>query len=122
MTIAVALRASSTVRSRGGSGAAGGAGEEDHALGVAWDLVEGLDHLGLAAAGGAGERYRGPHAEVELGAERLDELALLLGDLGVALGDEHLAVAWLHAQELHRAAAVVVGGTRTCAIMAKRRG
>ena len=84
--------------------AAGRAREEDHAVGVAGDVLEVLDHLRLAPAGLAGERDRGPHAQVELGAEGLDELALLLADLGIALGDENLTVAGLHAEELHAAA------------------
>ena len=40
---------------------------------------------------------------VELRAERLDQLALLLGDLDVALRDQHLAVTGLHPQQPHRA-------------------
>ena len=39
---------------------------------------------------------------VELAAELLDQRLLLLGDLDVALGDELLAEAGTHAQELHR--------------------
>src|SRR3712207_5633520 len=100
MTIAVTLRARTIV---GALPAARGAREEDDAVRVAGDVLERLDHLGLAAARLPGERHGRPHAGVELRTEGLDELALLLGDLGIALGDEHLAVARLHAQELHPA-------------------
>ena len=39
---------------------------------------------------------------VELAAEHLDQALLVLGDLEVAFGDQLLAVARPHAQELHR--------------------
>ena len=51
----------------------------------------------------AAQRDRGPHALVELRAERVDERLVLLGHLDVALGDEHLAVPGLHPQEPHPA-------------------
>ena len=82
--------------------AAGGAREEDHALGVAWHLGEALDELGLAAAAGDARRHGGPHAGVELAAERLDQLPLLLGHRNVALGEHDLAMTGLHTQKLHR--------------------
>ncbi len=98
--MSVALRARSMGDGRG-SAAAGCAGEEDDAVRVARNLVEGLDHLGLAATRRTRERDSGPEAGVELCAEGVDQLALLLTDLGIAFGDEDLAVARLHAEELH---------------------
>ena len=80
---------------------AGGRREEDDALGVARDLREGAHELCLAAPARPGGRHRRPHPLVELRPEGLDELALLVGDLGVALGEEHLAVTRFHAQQLH---------------------
>src|SRR5829696_1748982 len=81
--------------------AAGGAREEDDAIGGAWDVLERTDHLGLAAARLGLHRDRGPHPLVELAAELRDEPLLVLGQLDVALGDQLLAVAGAHAQELH---------------------
>src|SRR6059058_1338651 len=96
--MAVALSARSM---RANLPAAGRGWEENDALGVARDLAEGPHELRLAAAAGPGRGHRGPHALVELGPEGLDQLALLRGDLGIALGQQDLAVAGLHAQELH---------------------
>src|SRR5689334_18077087 len=81
--------------------APGGAREEDDPVGVARDLVEGLDHRGLAATGAPGDRHGGPHAGVELPAELLDQRQFLGGDLDVSLGDQLLAVPRSHPQELH---------------------
>src|SRR3954452_5603963 len=96
-TMQVAQSASSTAGCPSLPRAAGRAGEEDHPLGVARDLVERLDHERLAApvVGGLGDG--GPQALVQLAAEGLDELALVLGNLDVALGHQHLAVSGLHA-------------------------
>ncbi len=47
-------------------------------------------------------RHGRPHARVELAAERLDQLPLLLGHLDVALGEHDLTMTGLHPQELHR--------------------
>src|SRR3954469_26062345 len=98
-TIAVALRASSMAATLP---AARGLREEDDAVGVARDLVERAHELGFAAAPGPVERHRGPEPLVELLTEGLDQRALLLGDLHVAFGEQHLAMAGLHAQQLHR--------------------
>src|SRR5215218_4363988 len=87
-TMPVAQSASSTAGRPSLPRAAGGAGEEDHPLGVARDLVERLDHGRLAAPVVGGLGHSGPQALVELAAEGLDELALVLGDLDVALGDQ----------------------------------
>src|SRR3954468_7938134 len=98
MTITVALRASSIVVRR--SAAARGAREEDDPLGVARDLVEGLDHASLAAPSGGLRWHSGPHPLVELLAERRDETFLVLADLGVPLGEQDLAVSGRHPQQL----------------------
>src|SRR2546430_835831 len=98
MTIVVAQRASS-MRSRLGS--AGGPWEEDHAVGVTRYLVEALDHSRFAPAAWSALGNRRPHPEVELPAELLDQPLLVLWGLDVALGDERLAVARLHAEEPH---------------------
>src|SRR3954447_18060950 len=96
-TIAVAESATITPSLR----PAGGPREEDHAAGVARDLVERADHLRLAPPVGPGGRHGRPHSVVELAAELLDERLLLLRDLEVAFGDELLAEAGTHAEELH---------------------
>src|SRR3954449_11680232 len=92
MTIAVALRARTTLRPSA-LAAAGRAREEDHAVRVARDLVEAADHLGLTAPAGCGGRHRGPHALVELAAECPDQPLLVLAHLHVALVEQHLTVA-----------------------------
>src|SRR4051794_8029405 len=89
--------------------AAGRGREEDDAIGVARNLVEPPHELGLAPSPGARGGHGGPHPLVELGPEGLDELALLLGDLGVAFGEQDLAVAGLHAQELHESLIMAKG-------------
>src|SRR4051812_16284833 len=101
MTMRVALRASSIVSAPWLSAAAGGAREEDDAIGVARDLVEGLDHPCLAPPPAGGGGHRGPHALVELATELVDEPLLLAGHAHVALGKKDLAVSRLHAQEPH---------------------
>src|SRR5688500_8109937 len=89
---------SSTARS-----AAGRAREEDHAVGAGRNLVELVDHHGLApAAPGRMRRHGRPHALVELAAELLDEALLVLAHLRIPLREEDLAVAGAHPQELHR--------------------
>src|SRR5581483_7403233 len=85
------------------SASAGGAREEDHAVSVARDLGEVLDELRLPAPAGRAGRHGRPHAGVELAPERLDQLALLLGDVHVALGEHDLAVPRLHPQQPHLA-------------------
>ena len=47
-------------------------------------------------------RDGGPHPEVELAAELLDQALLVLGHLGIALRQQHVAVARFHPDELHR--------------------
>src|SRR4051812_26095386 len=68
-TMAVALSATA-MRARS---AAGRAGEEDHPVGVAGDVLEPVHELRLAAAAAGGRGHRGPHPVVELPAELLDE-------------------------------------------------
>ena len=75
--------------------------EEDHPLGVARDLGEVAHHRRLVAPAGSLGRDRRPHPLVELAAELLDQPLLVLGDLEVALGEQHVAVPRLHADELH---------------------
>src|SRR4029077_18066205 len=102
-TRVVAASASSTARPTrrpASLAAAGGPREEDHALGVARHLGEAARQLGGPLCPAA-QRHRGPHAGVELVAELLDQTLLVLAHLDVALGDQHLAVPGLHAQELH---------------------
>src|SRR5262249_41176841 len=48
------------------------------------------------------DRNRRPHAGVELAAERLDQLPLLIRCLHIALREHHLTVAGLQTQELHQ--------------------
>ena len=78
-----------------------GAREEDHSAGVARDLVERAHQLGLTTACLRLDRNRRPHPLLELAAELLDEPLLVLADLDVTLGDQLLAVARAHSQELH---------------------
>src|SRR3712207_2351527 len=87
-TIAVAARAMATARRPVPrlARAAGGAREEDHALGPGRDLVEGADHLRLAPAARRDGRDRGPHPLLELRAELRDEALVVLAHGGVALG------------------------------------
>src|SRR3954454_11345600 len=100
-TMTTVAKASSTAGF--GLPAARGARKEDHAVGVPRDVAERPDHLGLAPAGPPGDGNGGPHAGVELAAKLLDKLLLLTRDLDVTLRDQHLAVAWSHAEELHEA-------------------
>src|SRR3954471_17674802 len=97
-TIAVALSARSMWMTLP---AARGGREEDDALGVAGDLRERAHQRRLAAPRVRRGRHRSPQSLVELGAEGLDELALFGGDLGIALGEQDLAMTGLHAQQLH---------------------
>src|SRR3954469_10240069 len=83
-------------------GAARSAREEDDAAGVPRDLLDRAPHLRLPPAGLGDRRHRRPHAVVQLAAEELDEALLVLGDIDVALGDQLLAGARSHAEELHR--------------------
>src|SRR3954452_22027119 len=87
--------------------AAGRRREEDDALGVARDLLEGPHERRFAPSPRRRGRDRGRESLGELGAERLDELALLGGDLGIALGEQDLAMTGLHTQELHRGLAIM---------------
>src|SRR4051812_14744157 len=75
--------------------------EEDDAIGGARDLVERADELRFAPAGRGCHRDRGPHAEIELTAEFLDEALGVFGDRRVAFGDQLLTMPRTHAQELH---------------------
>src|SRR3954469_9934065 len=104
--MAVALRARSMDATLP---AAGRRWKENDALGIARDLVEGPHELRLTASPRVRRRHRGPQPLLELGPEGLDELALLLGDLGVAFGEQDLAVAGLHAQELHESLIMAKG-------------
>src|SRR4051794_7869568 len=97
-TIAVAQRATVTaVLLR----AARGAREEDDAAGVARDVLERADHLGLPPAALGLHRDGGPHPLLELAPELLDEHPLVLGEADIAFGDHLLAIPGPHPQELH---------------------
>src|SRR5688500_9459358 len=88
--IATMVRAR-TVRSIPRRSAAGGAREEDDAVGTGGDLAVLVDRHGLAAA--AARRVGGdgrPHALVELAAELLDQPLLVLAHFGIALRQEDL--------------------------------
>src|SRR3954447_11407876 len=100
-TMTTVAKGSSTPGS--GLPAARGAREEDHAVGVRGNVAERLDHLGLAPAGLPGDGNGGPHAGVELAAELLDQILLFSRHFDVTLRDQHLAVPWSHAEELHEA-------------------
>src|SRR5215217_3517847 len=101
-TKAISASARSASSISGAWSAAGGAREEDHALGLGRDLGVLLHHLRLTpAAAGVRDRDRGPHALVKLATELLDEALLVLLHAGIALGEENLTVPGLHAQELH---------------------
>ena len=63
--------------------------------------------------------HRGPHPLVELAAELLDEALLVPGHLDVALGEEDLAVARLHAQEPHRRAIMAKAARRSADLCAE---
>src|SRR5690348_17272680 len=81
--------------------AAGRAREEDHAVRVAGDVLKRLDHVRLPASRGVQRGHRGPQSFVQLPAEFLDETLLVLGQLDVALGYQHLAVTGLHPEKAH---------------------
>src|SRR3954454_14720300 len=98
-TMAVATRA--TVIGGWSARPAGGAGEEDHTVGLTRDLLEGADELGLTAPRLALHRNRRPHPLLELSADPREQPLLVLADPDVPLGDQLLAVAGTHAQELH---------------------
>src|SRR3954468_1025683 len=107
-TMAVAARATITARSLPPRSpeltrAAGGAREEDDAVGRARDVLEGPDHLRLAPARLGLDRDGRPHALLELVAELGHEALLVAGHLDVALGDQLLAVSRAPPQELHAA-------------------
>src|SRR6185437_9559557 len=70
------------------SDAARGAREEDHAFRIARHLVEAPDELRLPPAIRRDDGHRRPHPELQLLAERLDQVQLLGGDLDIALGDQ----------------------------------
>ena len=73
---------------------------KDDAVGVPGNLGEFADHDRLAART-VGGGHRGPHSEVELAAERLDETLLVLGGLDVSLGEQHIAVPGSHSHQSH---------------------
>src|SRR4051794_21873835 len=96
-------------RAPGGS-AAGRTREEDHALCLAWHFRVVLHHDRLATTRGRVDcRNGGPHPLVELAAEFLDEGFVLLTDTRVALSEEDLSVAGLHAQQLHEGTDLMTG-------------
>ncbi len=82
---------------------AGGAGEEDHTLGITRHVVKALDHLSLTPSLRRGGGHGGPHTGIELAAEGGDQLGLLRRHLKVTLGQQHLTMAGLETQELHDA-------------------
>jgi len=75
--------------------------EEDDALGVCGDLVEVADHHRAAPSGGLGRRHRRPHPQVELAAKLLHQPLVIVIELGIALGEQHVAVPGLHPDQLH---------------------
>src|SRR5215213_4070729 len=97
-TIAVAQRATVTGVLRGPARCTR---EEDDPAGVARDVLERAHQLGLPTAALGLHRDRGPHPLLELAPELGDQPLLVLLELDVSLGDQLLAVARTHAQELH---------------------
>ena len=61
--------------------------------------------------------HGGPQPRVELPAELLDQPLLVLGELDIALRDQHLAMAWLHPQKAHR---VIMSKPRASAELPRR--
>src|SRR5947209_10633742 len=99
----MAVAASASTNWAGGLPAARCPREEDHAVGVPRDVLERAHHARLTPAFRAGQRDRRPHPRVELAAKLLDQAPLVLREVDVALGDQHLAVARLHPKEAHAA-------------------
>src|SRR5579859_2669683 len=97
-TSAVAARTSSTGPRLP---AARRAREEDHAIGVPWDLCERAHHDRLPTPGGPPGGHRGPQPGIQLAAELLDQALLVLGVRDVALGDQYLTVPGLHSEKAH---------------------
>src|ERR1700691_3940813 len=87
---------------RRSASAPGGAGEEDHALGVAGHLVERAHHHRLAPAVGLRHRDRCPQTGVELAAKFRHQPPLILRKLDIPFRDESLAVTRFHPQKTHR--------------------
>jgi hypothetical protein len=75
--------------------------EEDHPVRVPWDFLEPADHLRTAAASGAAQWDRCPQPSVELATKFLNQALFVLGDVDIALGNQHLAMPRLHPQEAH---------------------
>src|ERR1019366_9227815 len=98
-TSAVAASASST--SGGGLPTARRAREEDHPVGVPWDVLKRPDHPRLAATSRTGERHGRPQSGVQLAAKLFDQALLIGGDVDVSLRDQNFTMAWLHPQKLH---------------------
>src|SRR3954451_21582557 len=97
-TIAVAQRATVT---SGLLRPARGPREEDHPIGRARDVLERAHHLGLPPATFPLDRDRGPHPLLELMPELGDQPLLVLAQARITFGDQLLAIARTHPQELH---------------------
>src|SRR5215211_3471013 len=76
--------------------------EEDHPLRVAGHLREVANHRRLAPAARLGARYGCPHPLVELTPELLDQPLLVLGHIGIALREQHIAMTGFQPEQLHR--------------------
>src|SRR4051812_45645486 len=114
-TSARARRASSTSN----ESAAGRSREEDHPVGLSWNLRVLLHHPRLAAPVLlCRDRHRSPHALVELPPELGHEPLLVIAHPRVALGQEDLAMARLHSEELQ----IVLPAERRCCSRARLRG
>src|SRR4051812_29335180 len=108
-TSARARRASSTST----ESAAGRSREEDHPVGLSWNLGVLLHHPRLTTPVLVGrDRHGSPHAVVELAPELGHETLLVIPQPRVALGEEDLAMARLHSEELQSCSQQNVGWPR----------
>jgi hypothetical protein len=73
------------------------AGAASRLIGVARNLGEVSDHHRLAPAAPLRRGHGGPETAVELATELLDQELLVLRDVDVPLGQQHVAVSGPHA-------------------------